>query len=311
MIAPSSTKQKSNHKYQTQCCPLHSLVSHSEHTPYLYHLWLAITCLQCFDTVGWVTGRASGSKHWVMMCWCGYLSAAKWKWFAYGPADATATASSLASLKSRMVYLSGAGLPRLSWRKRPLNGCNSSTTTTSSSSSSSSSSSAMTLTSDNYPPASSFCHPPLHIFLSDISFLQLTLPKALVLPHALGTHIGNTAFPQWPVISNLSIICPCHLDVLQILRQRVTPELPGSSRSSFAIFWEPQQHNEYELHHHAEVSKKYGEGRQRGDEGRKMSTRPNVVQGPRVWNSLPAELRAPGISLTVFRNKLKTYLFDT
>jgi len=28
-----------------------------------------------------------------------------------GPADATATPSSLASLKSRMVYLSGAGLP--------------------------------------------------------------------------------------------------------------------------------------------------------------------------------------------------------
>jgi len=33
--------------------------------------------------------------------------------------------SSLASLKSRMVYLSGAGLPRLSWKKRPLNGCSS------------------------------------------------------------------------------------------------------------------------------------------------------------------------------------------
>ena len=33
------------------------------------------------------------------------------------PADATATPSSLASVKSRMVYLSGAGLPRLSWKK--------------------------------------------------------------------------------------------------------------------------------------------------------------------------------------------------
>jgi len=29
-----------------------------------------------------------------------------------------------------------------------------------------------------------------------------------------------------------------------------------------------------------------------------------------VWNSLRIELRAPDISLTVFRNKLKTYLFD-
>jgi len=36
---------------------------------------------------------------------------------AYGPADATATPSSFASVKSRMVYLSGAGLPRLSWKK--------------------------------------------------------------------------------------------------------------------------------------------------------------------------------------------------
>jgi len=34
-----------------------------------------------------------------------------------GPADATATRSSLARAKSRMAYLSGAGLPRLSWKK--------------------------------------------------------------------------------------------------------------------------------------------------------------------------------------------------
>ena len=32
----------------------------------------------------------------------------------YGPADATATPASLAAVKSRMVYLSGAGLPKLS-----------------------------------------------------------------------------------------------------------------------------------------------------------------------------------------------------
>jgi len=35
----------------------------------------------------------------------------------YGPADATATQSSFASVKSRMVYLSGDGLPRSSWKK--------------------------------------------------------------------------------------------------------------------------------------------------------------------------------------------------
>jgi len=33
------------------------------------------------------------------------------------PADSIAIPSSLASVKFRMVYLSGAGLPRLSWRK--------------------------------------------------------------------------------------------------------------------------------------------------------------------------------------------------
>ena len=63
-----------------------------------------------------------------MLCvryWHGDLSGARCKWFACGPADATATSSSLAPVKSRMVCLSGAGLPRLSW-KRPLNGCSSS-----------------------------------------------------------------------------------------------------------------------------------------------------------------------------------------
>jgi len=53
-------------------------------------------------------------KNWVVRYWHGYLSGARCKWFAYGPADATAAPSSLAPVKSRMVYLSGAGLPRLS-----------------------------------------------------------------------------------------------------------------------------------------------------------------------------------------------------
>jgi len=34
-----------------------------------------------------------------------------------GPADITATSSSLAPVKSRKVYLSGAGLPKLFWKK--------------------------------------------------------------------------------------------------------------------------------------------------------------------------------------------------
>jgi len=34
-----------------------------------------------------------------------------------------------------------------------------------------------------------------------------------------------------------------------------------------------------------------------------------AVQGPRTWNSLPADLRAPDISVETFRHKLKTFLF--
>ena len=39
-----------------------------------------------------------------MRYWPGYLSAVRYKLFAYGPADATATPLSLISLKTRMVY---------------------------------------------------------------------------------------------------------------------------------------------------------------------------------------------------------------
>jgi len=35
----------------------------------------------------------------------------------FGPTDATATPSSVAPVKSRIVYLSGAGSPRLFWKK--------------------------------------------------------------------------------------------------------------------------------------------------------------------------------------------------
>jgi len=64
--------------------------------------------------VGWQEGHLA-CKNWVVRYWHGFLSGARCKWFAYGPADGTATPSSLASLKSRMVYLSVASLPRLSF----------------------------------------------------------------------------------------------------------------------------------------------------------------------------------------------------
>jgi len=71
----------------------------------LYHCWLG------------VRKNIRPIKNWVMGYWRGYLSGVWCKWFAYGPANATATPSSLASVKSRMVYLSGASLPRFSWKK--------------------------------------------------------------------------------------------------------------------------------------------------------------------------------------------------
>jgi len=86
----------------------------------MYYLFI---CL-CFNTVGWASERASGlQKNWVMRCWRGYLSEARCKWSAYGPADATATPSSLASLKSRMVLPFWCQLTQVVLKMRLLNGC--------------------------------------------------------------------------------------------------------------------------------------------------------------------------------------------
>jgi len=50
-----------------------------------------------------IHGTSSLSYNWVMSCWHGFMSGARCKWFAYGPTDATASPSSLASLESRWV----------------------------------------------------------------------------------------------------------------------------------------------------------------------------------------------------------------
>jgi len=59
---------------------------------------------------------SGGVQNLGMRYWRGYLYGARCKRFVYGPADATATPSSVAPVKSRMVYRSGAGLPRLFWK---------------------------------------------------------------------------------------------------------------------------------------------------------------------------------------------------
>ena len=60
----------------------------------------------------------------VLDCWCGYLSGARCKGLAYGPADATATLSSLQKNPEWLIVPVQAYMgPGLSWKKRPLNNC--------------------------------------------------------------------------------------------------------------------------------------------------------------------------------------------
>ena len=71
--------------------------------------------------IGWQEGHPA-CKNWVVRYWRGYLSGARCKWFAYSPADATATPTSCSSKIQN-------GLPFWCWltqvvlEKKPLNGC--------------------------------------------------------------------------------------------------------------------------------------------------------------------------------------------
>ena len=54
------------------------------------------------------------AENWVMRCWCGYLSGARYRLFAYGPADATAIPKPhplLPYLNPDWFYFSGTDLP--------------------------------------------------------------------------------------------------------------------------------------------------------------------------------------------------------
>ena len=73
-------------------------------------------CLRCFGATGWMQKEHSACKNWVIRCWRDYLSHVGCKWFPNGPSDANATWLSPASFKSRMVYLSSAGLHRFTWQ---------------------------------------------------------------------------------------------------------------------------------------------------------------------------------------------------
>jgi len=80
----------------------------------VYVLYVSFSALMLL--VGWQEGHLA-CKNRVVRYWHGYLSGERCKSFAYGPADASATLSSLAPVKSKIVYLSGVSLPMLSCRK--------------------------------------------------------------------------------------------------------------------------------------------------------------------------------------------------
>jgi len=62
-------------------------------------------------------------KNWVIRYWRGYLSGARCERFGCGAADATASPSSLASLKSTLVWPLWCRLTEVVLEKRPLNRC--------------------------------------------------------------------------------------------------------------------------------------------------------------------------------------------
>ena len=69
----------------------------------------------------WLSARNSiwPVKNGVMRCWRGYLSGAQCKWSTYDPTDATASLPPyhlLLCQNAEWFNLSGAGLPRLSWK---------------------------------------------------------------------------------------------------------------------------------------------------------------------------------------------------
>ena len=82
--------------------------------------WVPL-CLQCFDTVGWASGRASFLQKLSdeVLVWF-YLCGARCRLFAYGPADAAAIPQPhylLSRINPDWYYFSGTCLPRLKWKR--------------------------------------------------------------------------------------------------------------------------------------------------------------------------------------------------
>ena len=77
-----------------------NLTSYSSFWDTVYiHVHTVCLCMLAFNALRPLVGREEGypacKNYGLMWCWCGYLSGARCKWFAYGSADATATPSSM------------------------------------------------------------------------------------------------------------------------------------------------------------------------------------------------------------------------
>ena len=94
--------------------------------PPVLFLHLLRCCGTAFSALTLLVGRQEGHlacKNWLIRCWRGYLPGARCRWFAYGPADATATPSSVASLKPGYRQPFWCRLIQVVLEKRPLNRC--------------------------------------------------------------------------------------------------------------------------------------------------------------------------------------------
>jgi len=110
---PTTATEESYWRWRWRCT---LITNHIDSVLLIFHQRTAIficltsSCFSAFSALTLLVGRQEGHpacKNWVVRYWRGYLSGVRCKWFAYGLADATATPSSLAPVKSTVVYLSG------------------------------------------------------------------------------------------------------------------------------------------------------------------------------------------------------------
>ena len=109
--------------HQSQLKKTH--VDHGKRDPIGFPIllnWLVFNCLQCFDTIGWASGRASGLWWLVGVVICLARGADCLCVIQLMPLHPK-TPSSLASFKARLVLLSWYRLAKVVLEKRPLSGC--------------------------------------------------------------------------------------------------------------------------------------------------------------------------------------------